>query len=72
MKTTERIEGAAIVEETKSLGELWFIEIRKSFPSILFNDISFALLSCFTLVYRTTTHKNLGEIRVYNTSKSCS
>ena len=72
VKTTERIKGAAIVEETESLREFRFIKIWESFPSILFNNISFALLSCFTLVYWTTTDKYLCEIWVYNTSKSCS
>ena len=72
MKSSERIKCASVVKEAQSLRKLWLIKIWESLPSILFDNISFTLLCCFTFINWASTYKYLSEIWINYTSKSCS
>ena len=64
LHATEAVQGASIIEETKTHIEFCFSELWKSLPLVLRYDVSFAASGSFVLTHAAARDENLGKVGV--------
>jgi len=69
LHATEAVQGASIIEETKTHIEFCFSELWKSLPLVLRYDVTFATSGSFVLTHAATRYEDLREVRIYSASE---